>query len=175
MRLPAASLRLIAALLLPIVVLAGLVVRAERLARAGRKWQVRITGYDPRDLVSGQYLRYRIAWDFADAAEPTGRECEEEDGCIFCLVRRADDAAPLPEPLVRRKSRREADTCDSFFPVAAEAKLHRYFIPEGMGERFESAVRDKKVHLQLSISASGQVAVTELLIDGVPWRSVLTP
>ena len=58
---------------------------------------------------------------------------------------------------------------------AAEAKLHRYFIPEGMGERFESAVRDKKVHLQLSISASGQVAVTELLVDGVPWRSVLTP
>lgn len=172
MSLSAASVRLIGALLLPILVLAGLTVRAELLARSGRKWQVRITGYDPRDLVSGQYLRYRIAWDFAE--DPARSDCEDQESCILCLVRRPDDTAPIPEPLVRRKPRREAVTCDSFFPVAAEEKLHRYFIPEGLGGRFESAVRDRKVQLQLSISAAGQVAVTELLVDGAPWRSVLT-
>ncbi len=169
----AASVRLIGALLLPILVLAALVVRAELLARSGRKWQVRITGYDPRDLVSGQYLRYRIAWDFAE--DPAPAACEDEGSCILCLVRRPGDSSSIPEPLVWRKSLRDAATCDSFFPVAAEEKLHRYFIPEGLGGRFESAVRDKKVHLQLSISATGQVAVTELLVDGTPWRSVLTP
>ena len=44
--------RLVAALLLPILVLVGWVVSAEVLVKTGRKWQVRITGYDPRDLVT---------------------------------------------------------------------------------------------------------------------------
>ena len=166
-------LRLFAALLLPIVVLVCLVVRGEVLVKSGRKWQVRISGYDPRDLVSGQYLRYRIAWSWEGGADAPASECPDDAPCSLCLNRRPDDAAAIPEPTVRRVSRDNTAACDSAFPVEAEEKLHRYFIPEGMGTSFEDAVRNREVRLQLSISRAGKVGITELLIDGAPWRSVL--
>jgi hypothetical protein len=167
-------LPLVAALLLPIVALMLLVARAEYVVRSGRRWQVRITGYDPRDIVSGQFLRYRIAWDWEGGAEPRLASCPD-GACALCLNRRPGDSAAIPEPRVRRAASSDVGGCDSFFPTEAEEKLHRYYIPEGMGGKLEEALRDRsrQVSLQLSISRAGKVAVTELLIDGAPWRERL--
>jgi hypothetical protein len=63
------------AVLLPIVAFAGLVVRAELLRASGPVFHVAIAGYDPRDLLQGHYLRYRLQW-------PADGEC---DGATCCL------------------------------------------------------------------------------------------
>jgi uncharacterized membrane-anchored protein len=167
--------RIVAALLLPILVLVGLVVRGEVLVKTGRKWQVRISGYDPRDLVSGQYLRYRINWKFEGGTDTPSPDCADDAPCSYCLNRSADDAAAFPEPTVHRVGRSQTAACDSSFPVEDETKLQRYYIPEDMGRNLESALRNREVRLQLSISRAGKVAITQLLVDGAPWRSVLKP
>ena len=63
------------ALLLPIVAFAGLVVRAELWRASGPVFHVAIAGYDPRDLLQGHYLRYRLQW-------PADGAC---DGATCCL------------------------------------------------------------------------------------------
>ena len=50
------------ALLLPIVAFAALVVRAELWRASGPVFHVAIAGYDPRNLLQGHYLRYRLQW-----------------------------------------------------------------------------------------------------------------
>ncbi len=65
------------ALLLPIVAFAVLVVRAELLRASGPVFRVAIAGYDPRDLLQGHYLRYRLQWPALGAC----------DGATCCLCR----------------------------------------------------------------------------------------
>ncbi|WP_150293999.1 GDYXXLXY domain-containing protein [Sphingobium estronivorans] len=57
-----ARVRLAAALLLPLVVLAYSWVATCRIARQGQEWLIPVTGYDPRDLLRGHYVRYRYEW-----------------------------------------------------------------------------------------------------------------
>src|SRR4051812_17800730 len=71
------TLYLWCALLLPIVAFTGLVVRAELLRASGAVFHVVIAGYDPRDLLQGHYLRYRLQW-------PTDGECDDAM-CCLCL------------------------------------------------------------------------------------------
>jgi hypothetical protein len=72
---------LLAALLLPIawlVVSAGL---QERALGSARTWRIPIEGYDPRDPLRGQYVRFSYGW--AQAGEP--RLCLERS-CSLCLA-----------------------------------------------------------------------------------------
>ena len=69
------TLQLWFALLLPIVAFLGLVGRAELLRASGPVFHVAIAGYDPRDLLQGHYLRYRLQW-------PADGAC---DGATCCL------------------------------------------------------------------------------------------
>src|SRR5215475_15431191 len=71
------TLQLWFALLLPIVAFLGLVGRAELLRASGPVFHVAIAGYDPRDLLQGHYLRYRLQWPADGACDGTT--------CCLCL------------------------------------------------------------------------------------------
>lgn len=65
------------ALLLPIVVLgveSG--IHAWHIAGAP-KYRVVIEGYDPRDLVYGEHLRYRFKWDDPASQRPGGKNVKD--------------------------------------------------------------------------------------------------
>lgn len=61
-RMPSARACLMAALLLPLVVLAYSWASTYRLAQQGQEWLIPIQGYDPRDLLRGHYVQYRYDW-----------------------------------------------------------------------------------------------------------------
>ncbi|WP_337188597.1 GDYXXLXY domain-containing protein [Phenylobacterium sp.] len=70
MRFPAPRARILAAAVVLTVTLCGLVVR-EGVARAGgQEIRLAITGYDPRSLLSGHYVRFQIRGD-----DPGGLAC----------------------------------------------------------------------------------------------------
>ena len=75
MRLPGAPTRIVAAAVLLTLMLVGLVVR-EGMARAqGQEVRLAITGYDPRSLLSGHYVRFLISEDTAgEASCPPGAD-----------------------------------------------------------------------------------------------------
>jgi uncharacterized membrane-anchored protein len=155
---------LVPVLLLPVLAILGLIYRAETVLQTGRKWVVKIGGYDPRDLLSGHYLRYRIRWDM--------QERESCQTCCYCLWNPGAPTDKPVEPAVRIVSCAERGPCESWFPEEDAAALEKYFIPETEGARLERALREKEAALLLSVSRRGRVGVEELLIDGRPWREL---
>lgn len=157
------------ALALPLLVLLFLIGRGEFISRSGQKWRVRITGYDPRDLVHGQYLRYRLQWVW-ERSEPDRGNLP--DDAIYCLTTPTNGRRP-PEPTVDVVPRSDRARCRSWFPVETEERLNRFYIPEGKGSAFERAVRNETCYVVLAISRTGQVVVEDLLINDTSWRQVL--
>ena len=47
----------------------------------GKEVRVSITGYDPRDLLSGRYLAYEIDWDATDCSQFDARRCPKNEFC----------------------------------------------------------------------------------------------
>jgi hypothetical protein len=148
------TLQLWCALLLPIVAFIGLVGRAELLRASGPVFRVAIAGYDPRDLLQGHYLRYRLQWPAAEAC----------DGATCCLCLQVSGV----------HTKVECGAAD----VACEAQLSRqlveqgreFFIQEDAGPALEQAIRRGQGAMALNVTPNGQVRVHELFIDGVPHR-----
>ena len=148
------TLQLWFALLLPIVAFLGLVWRAELLRASGPVFHVAIAGYDPRDLLQGHYLRYRLQW-------PVDGAC---DGATCCLCLQVSGV----------HTKVECGTADA----ACDAQLSRqtvdqgreFFIQEDTGPALEQAIRRGQGAMALNVTPNGQVRVHELFIDGVPHR-----
>lgn len=154
---------LVFALALPIVALVAMAGRAEIVSRTGRPWVIAITGYDPRDLVRGHYLRYRLdlRWD-----EP-GERCTTET-CCHCLRGEAGG-----EPLVTKVPCDQVSGCDSHFGDGELDHLQQFFIPEGRGLELEREIQTRRATLSVRVSPAGKVVIQDLLLDGKPWREVV--
>jgi len=148
------TLQLWCVLLLPIVAFAGLVVRAELLRASGPVFHVAIAGYDPRDLLQGHYLRYRLQW-------PADGEC---DGATCCLCLQTSGVHTKVECGVADK------TCDAQLSRQMVDQGREFFIQEDVGPALEQAIRRGQGVIVLNVTPHGQVRVHELFIDGVPHR-----
>ena len=47
----------------------------------GTEVKVAVTGYDPRDLLSGHYIQYQIDWEKTDCSQFPNRTCPQKDFC----------------------------------------------------------------------------------------------
>lgn len=165
-------LRLLAALL-PVLGLTALVVRSE-LAQRGDAFRLEIRGYDPRDLISGRYLRYQFELDWQ--GEPScgqslsGRDRYLDPGCCVCLTRRAEH---LASPAVRLTGCDAVQSCDGWVHAEQLQAPKRYFIPEDSAQELERALSERKAAVDVVTSTSGGAAVGELYLDGQPWRAAL--
>lgn len=164
------------AVLVPVFGLLALVGRAEYATRHGPAWTIPIEGYDPRDLLHGQYLqyRYRLRWQGSDScgAQPYGGR-ELVPGCCLCLTR---DGSSTYDPFVRQvQCEQAAGTCEGTLRAEGMLPPQRYFVPEDRAHDLESALRAHDAAIELAVSPSGEPAVRELLLDRRPWRDVLGP
>lgn len=146
------------ALALPLLGTAGLIVRGE-IAVRGREWEFKIRGYDPRDLLRGHYLTYRIDW----AVEEPEVECAQ---CCLCLERAEGRQS------VTRRQCSDAGGCEARLTEDELPALERYYIPEERAAGLESAVRAERASVVLS-SVGGRLALKDLRVDGKPWREAL--
>lgn len=148
---------------LPAVVLAVMVVRAEVIRGTGRVYELPIRGYDPRDLLSGHYLRFTVVWN----GPPGG--CRSGPQCCVCFVK----GTPAVDPAVDWRACGTADACDAVVPAPAARSLRKYYVPEDEATALETALRNRSASLRVSISGSGEVIIQDLLLEGQPWRQVL--
>lgn len=162
------------AVLVPVLGLAVLVGRAEYAVRGGPVWTIPIEGYDPRDLLHGQYLRYqyRLHWQGRDTC---GLVSEYEHalapGCCLCLTRAGAGGF---DPYVRQiQCGDPMMRCEGVLRAETMMPPLRYFVPELRAQDIEAALRTHDAAIELVAGPTGEPAVRELMLDRRPWREVL--
>jgi len=129
---------------LPCFLLMCWVLRLGYIQKTGRDVVVSISGYDPRDLLSGRYISYIIDWEETDCAQFEEKKCPNTPFC---------------------KENRFGQTCRFYVPEKDAAVLDELFALQSTnGLRFEVVYVVKKGFTPIA---------KELLIDGLPWREFL--
>lgn len=146
---------------LPLLALASVVARSELRVRASEEWMFPVSGYDPRDLLRGHYIRYRI--DLQEES-PTLRCSNDDPACCLCLTRRDDGTTST-----RRTTCTDArDACDGRLQTRHLEGLERLYVPESEAlaiERRLRAAAPDEARIVLAIDGLGRPMVRELRID----------
>ena len=150
---------LVIALLFPIVALGILTGYKHYKVTAGAEVILPIEGYDPRDLLSGHYLTYRVNYE-------TKRICElgkgkNHTGYICLEPRYFSYFKPKNCQMVIK------GTCDR---SRFKAGIERFYIPENQAKKLDKDVRSKKGSIVVSVTPDGHAQIKDLLIDGKPWN-----
>lgn len=160
---------LIGALLLPLLAIGLGIVRAELFLADAREFVLEIGGYDPRDLLRGHYLQFRVR---ADEPLAVREPCDDAGGdCCLCLTRRAADELPLLE---RASCEAARASCDAALHTRYLNEPQRYYVPEAHARTLEArliaAMQERRAHAVLAIDERGEARVVELRVDGKPLR-----
>lgn len=146
------------ALLFPIVVLIAFTAYKKSILTYGREITLPISGYDPRNLLSGHYLRYRIEYGVANICFRT----PDYRPSYVCLDNKTFSLA-------------EPRGCKLFIRGRCEngqfyAGIETYYIPENKAIELDEQVRFKRASIVISVATNGSAQVKDLLIDGKSWQ-----
>lgn len=149
---------------------------------------INIGGYDPRDLLYGHYLDFRIYWSWRKDKSKTAA-CNGAE-CCLCLEEQGNNLPPVVQ----------AGACDVIEPACLHFVIERddqsffdydhpaivardfwqncsyqYFIPEDSAPELDDYLRDNKHKrsLDIRVTRSGKMKFDELYIDGKPWCEFL--
>lgn len=156
------SYLLIAALALPIIALLLMTQFKRQHLQQGTLMTLAISGFDPRDLLSGHYLRYRI-----DYGVPLDCPQDEYTEAWVCLKPKAH--------FYREESDLDTASCTTWVSGYCEAGeflagIERFYIPEAYAQSLERQIRDQQGKVVIAINTQGEALVKELLIANQPWR-----
>ncbi|NOQ77314.1 MAG: hypothetical protein GQ475_05925 [Methylococcaceae bacterium] len=154
---------------IPFILLCLLIVRAEHHLATGTQWNIEMTGYDPRDILRGHYLRFRLAYDW-QGEENT---CQTGRTCCLCLTDTGNKA-----PKVHKTSCSIAKAqCDSFIQSDYETSLNRFYIPENEARRAEKLVQNARAennaYLTISVNKRGEPRIVDLLVGEQSINEIL--
>ena len=150
---------LIIALLIPIAALALMTAYKHSVLSYGEEIVLPISGYDPRDLLSGHYLIYRVEYGVEDI-------CVGGDGPKTGFVCLSPKLFSYTSPEGCMKLIRGVCKDGRF-----EAGVEKFYIPEDKAKEIEDRVRSKSASIVLSVTNDGQAQVKDLLIDGQSWKN----
>lgn len=132
-----------------------------------------IEGYDPRHLLQGHYLTYRIIYPVeADAYCEKKREGrrsyshKDEPPTYLCLDEGREQA-----------SSERSEACEKIVTGKCEwnrfaAGVEKYYVPEERAGILEQAVIGKRAAVRLKLPKDGKPMLDMLLVDGLPWREL---
>ncbi len=155
---------IIVALVLPLVGLVGTIVKSEVAVRSGAEFRFLIEGYDPRDLLRGQYLQFQVRENWGDEVD----SCGEDSECCACLRSSGSKRPPSFHRATCETARAE---CEHFISIDQLEALRRYYIPEErareLEKRLRKAAREEAAVIVVSVSKNGRASIKDLLIDDV--------
>jgi uncharacterized membrane-anchored protein len=168
-RWPAPRTILLGLALADLVVFGAWITREEVARRAGAEVLLPVEGYDPRDLLSGHYVRFRLvaAREAAQLAPPPDMRARGE--VAYCLERQADGRAHVVRPRV------EGDSCPLFVTATVgpggglDFGVDRFYVDERrQGEAVGLAAGD--THLVARIDGGGHIHPVDLVVRGKSLR-----
>ena len=173
-------------LFLPLLVLGAIILKNERDIAAAKTWRVKITGYDPRDLLQGHYLNFRFDWGLS----PEHRLCLPGQSCCLCLDFQQGSTSPrtsiqsceaatrcateisLPKRSVCATDAQGCpDDVDAFDPEGAQ----RYFIPESAAAQLDALLANRRHSLSVDLKTVSprRRLFGALYVDDIEWRDYL--
>lgn len=171
------------AVFLPILVLASVALEREFDLRNGKVLILPITGYDPRDLLSGHYLRFQIDRKYSDDV------CQKGDyvsSAVAAAVANTDGSSRLTkkETCVCFDSREPSEYDVRFYSDCNEVKydtscwnyikgecnygnfnypFHKYYIPEEGAKELEKKLREPGAKIQLRVDEKGNGLIEKII------------
>ena len=135
---------LILALSFPFIALIVWTISLYVQQSTGTEIKVAVMGYDPRDLLSGHYIRYTIDWEKTDCSQFPNGICPKEEFC---------------------KQSRFGNQCRFYIPERHAEKLDLLF-----RRRNNTTMIFEVIY---SYQAGGEPLAKKLLINGKDWRESL--
>jgi len=159
-----AMMRLLFAIIFPIIILLCLLLYKQSIINTGQSVTLAIVGFDPRDLLSGHYLRYRIDYK----SENT---CQNVSGHTTQLCLKPQRYFLNNNDIDSAQSR-----CDIYLKGVCQhgkfsAGIERFYIPEQYAAQLDTLVRDARGELKISVNSAGTAVIEDLLIDGEAWQN----
>ncbi|MBI3269331.1 MAG: GDYXXLXY domain-containing protein [Planctomycetes bacterium] len=154
----------------------GIVKQYERVT--GEKVVLEVVPVDPRDFFRGDYvvLGYNLSRLERGPAGLTGAPVDAGQTLFVTLEREAGDrtkvkaaGASLSPPARGTLFLRGRVTTVTDERVGVEYGIEQYFVPERRGREIEVAARERRVTVEVSITAAGDGQVCRLLVDGRTW------
>jgi uncharacterized membrane-anchored protein len=168
--------RLLLALVFPMLALMLLTGYKAHKRYSGTELTIPIVGYDPRDLLSGHYLVYRLDWDSSICRQRPSQDVD----VYVCVV---EKEGSVDSYQVSSASAKYHEKCTAIVKGHCEhgrfvAGVERYYIPENQAKRLDRIVRGfgenaSRAKLVISVDYAGKAVVKDLLIDDVPLKDFL--
>jgi len=162
------SMRLLSAIGLPIIALLCLLLYKQSIINTGQNINLDIVGFDPRDLLSGHYLRYNIDYNSRNQCPTSSRAAIQT--ARLCLK---------PERyFIDNTVGNRQQHCDLYLEgictkTGFKAGIERFYIPEEYASQLDLLVRDARGALQIRVNSQGKAVIDNLLIDGDPWQDTV--
>jgi len=149
--------------LLPLLVIAGWAGYHEYSVRSGTEVEFKVVGYDPRDLLSGHYLNYRVDYG-VDVCGSNYRR--DEDYCV-CLVQTGLSTSPL---LVDVAVSCESVSCPLYLRGRCTGRFHtgleKFYFPDEYKDKLRVVPPNSSIRVK--IDRMGRGHVVDFLVNGVP-------
>ena len=155
-----------AAIFVPILIITGWIGSYSFITQSGSTVRLRIEGYDPRDLLAGHYLRYRV--NYGDNIECPANDQGEGTSWCLCLDQKNGKFSQVSSQ----------GSCDEFSDCRAgmikgTCKSQRF---EAGIERFYFAEENQKLlklvppesSIIVALSPAGKGVVKDLMVGEVP-------
>ena len=162
-----------AALALPILGYLTAIGWAQLRQANAPEFELAITGYDPRDLVRGHYVEYRLnARRTPLLVDPTSSFIDPTSSAGVqgaCLERAAGDNVILWLHGGDRPS-----ACFIDFPTDFALESHRFYVTQDHAERVTISVREGRGSIRVALLPN-DVVVRQLSLDGRAWNETAAP
>lgn len=176
-------------LVIPVLVLCGLVVKAELDKRHGPVWIMKVEGYDPRDILRGQYVLFRFDWNWVRQPD---KDCQN---CCVCLNDKEGVENPVAEIMHCDRRKEELKSCTSVIRHWDNAQRasnrrrepymnsYRYYLQEDHARALQRRLNEQRrnntensdvFHLKMNVTNDGRMIFHDFLINGKPYAASLS-
>lgn len=135
----------ILALIFPLIYFSASIAYNITHKETASQWRIHITGYDPRDLLKGRYLRYRFDWNIAEGDSLSCDKFRKNDCCI-CLTEKTAGDKKYPKAKVMSCRRTKRRQCDGIARSESDngnfnIGLRKYFVDERVATPLDRLLR----------------------------------
>jgi uncharacterized membrane-anchored protein len=149
---------------LPVTYMAFWLASLALVVSSAKEITLRVEGYDPRDLLSGHYLRYQVNYGISIPNDLAN------DGDI-CACFDEEPATPASARWIGSCAEMKDDECPLHIRGRVgwgsrfEAEIERYYIPEQYAEQLQRVPENTTI--RVAVPTNGRAIVRGMYVDGV--------
>ncbi|MFZ4715624.1 MAG: GDYXXLXY domain-containing protein [Bacteriovoracaceae bacterium] len=144
------------AVLIPVLSLMGLTLYKKSIIEFGTEIVLPISGYDPRDLLSGHYLVYQVDYGVNSICPQDSNNSVTNEAWICLETKSFSYSKPS------FCSKKIKGTCRG---IIFQAGIERFYIPEEKSKELDAKIREKKASIIVSVNQNGDAVVKDIKFE----------